>query len=720
MKPKKPKKGSRRPFRLGTSTNDKTEVQSLQTSKISEESHEIELSEEKPEEMHKFQSPNSRSLSSAIGARFSKFELGEPTSSAMKSHEVNNTRTASVQSGLASHLDIRDSNLSATYASKRNSSKKGRNMSYSQVPSASFSSQPPPGVMEIRPDLFKSVLKGSHDISLINAPRFELPKFRPLTDLSIMNSLSAIKNHFFNPTFQVFRYNNYLDILSDHHLSDSINFATVRNHSLLKFISRHKASKKERELHHGIKPKNDIRYYEGILSYELLKCRSFLRRLIRMQSCEELLRSTIISSEELLQANFINYVRFLVGLPTVLPVPPEHLDEILATHYKFKSFFSEMSDALYTLKKDGYGDEVSTAASDLDLLLQAITKVSYEYILLEKYHIHILVKLNNNYLIENRITKHLFTLFDLNMKLENMESLKVLNYNTFFSAQYSWYLAITIPFVRVFEANVFNEHRGLVNDREAYYNHYNETSARKETFKELDHELFRSYFKHLDFKDYNSYNSLSRKDLVLIHKTIENKSDKYRGLGLDDPSSSFSHKPMNFEYYSKSLSTIASETFHVIQTRDITIQLTPLNYKVILSEFHRILKKGGILEMPLFKSGDQAFQHREKSKRSEFQDLSKIMDVEVASHFDLIPRFIETLFGELSTLFGPKNVKFSPALLSSQTEVNSFLFKHIGQSLYEIIGDIDGFCSRFADDGTPNPEDEEALHYYFYIRAEKT
>lgn len=735
MKPVKKKKSGRRSSSKSSLKSDKTDAQSVRSSTAPEslrsfpesphEEDEHEGSDLQSERL-KQHTPGTGSGASSISARHSNFESVEvstPPSPTVRSTEADYFRQGSVYSGSiaagASGRRNSTSSIAASFVShQRNMTSQGRKMSYSQVPSAS-TFQPPPGTIEIRPDLFKSNYGTSSDTSLTtHATKFELPKYHPLTDLSILNSQDSIEGYFINPSFQVFRFNNYLDLLSDHHLSDPINFATIRDHSLMKFMSRHKASRIERTSHKGIHLKNDIRYYEGILSYELVKCRSFLRTLIRLQSSEDSLRSTIISCEELLQGNFINYIRFLIDLPNVLPIAPEQLDEILAQHYKFKLFFAEMSNALYTFKKDEYGGDVSSSASDVELLIHSIMKVSYEFILLEKYHIHILVKLNHNSLIENRITKHLFNLYGLNMRLNNVESLKVLNYNTIFSAQYSWYLAITIPFVRVFESNVFNENRTLVNDRKAYEEHFKDSDLKKDTFRDLDIELYHTYFKHLNLSDYEAYSRLSRKDLVLLHKSIEYKSDKHRGGGVHDPSAAYSHKPRNFEYYSKSLATIASETFHVIQARDLTLQLTPSNHKVVLSEFFRILKKGGILEMPLFKSGDELLQTAPNATRHNFPNALKFMNLNVAAQFNMIPHFLETLFTELQLLFGAKNVKFGSVLLTSKNEVNSYLFKHIGLTIYEVFGEVDKFCARYGnEDGSTHVE--EPFHYYFYIRAEK-
>lgn len=653
--------------------------------------------------------PNSEHLRGSVDSRTedsSHHQLAPTSISSMKLHDQER-RMSSVTGPGDLLTNNRTNSITSSNASK--TSGLGRKMSYSQVPTASLSSQVPPGAVDIRPELF-----GSNAISESpsHKPQFHIPKFRPLTDLSVLNHEQLLRKNFFNPIYMATRYKTFLNILSEHHLSDPMNFAAVRDHSLLKFMNRHLMSKIEREKGGGAKTNGDIRYYEGLISYELLQCRSFLRELINLQSKEDRHRSSTITCEELLQVNFINYVRYLLNLPNVLPVAPEKLDEILARHYHFRSFFGEMSMALYSLKKEGYSDDMATPTSDVDILVETITKVSYEFILLEKYVIHILVKLNHNSIVEHRIASHLFSLFDLNMKLEKKESLKILNFNTYFSSQYSWYMAITTPFVRVFEANIHGEDPEITSDYDAYQRHLSATANRK-NFKETDAQLYEDYFRHLKFKDYELFCQLSRGDLVDLQRSLN--AEKFAGQTMDD--NNFQFKPPNFEYFTESLTSLESETFHVIQSRDISLQLSRNDFRVIVSEFHRLLKKGGVLELPLVESGDDLIHNLPDSRISLFPNLPRFMDLEVAQAFDLVPSFLVSLLSELSRLFGAKNVKFSSVLLSAKNDMNNFLIRHTAFSVYEIYGDADGFCSRFASEENSNKR--EILHYYFYIRAEK-
>lgn len=580
-------------------------------------------------------------------------------------------------------------------------------MSYSQVPTASISSQLPPGAISVRPELFDL-----NDGLLENSSSFEIPQFEPITNLSVMNNAQLLKQSFFNPGFLLTRYQGFLQILAEHHLGDPVNFAAVREQSLAKFTNRHLLSKLEREKTRSIRLNGDLGYYEGLISFELLKCRNFLRRLISTHT-SRLATGSCIPCEELLQLNFINYIRYLLRLPDVLPVSPEGLDEILAQHYLFRSFFFDMSSALYSLRKEGYSEDIALPVSEFDILVESISKVSHEYIILEKYAIQILAKLNKDSIVDKRISDHLFSLFDLNMKLEKTESLKILNFNSYFSSQYSWYLAITMPFVRVFETNV---------NGESFSGHMKAEGTtscefEKRSFKDSDRVLYHQYFSRLDLKDCELYWQKSRQELVELQKLESLAMDANSVLGESDTSILSQFKPPNFEYLSSSLRELESESIHVIHSRDLGLQLTPLNYRYVLGEFYRILKKGGILELPLLKSGHCNTDNQGKSFQADYPDLLELVNLETTSPSNRIRTFLQTLFAELARLFAPKNVTFTPVLLNKASSMSRFLIEHTNFSLHEIIGDLDGYCSRLAD--SKQSEDELHQHYLIYIRAEK-
>lgn len=540
----------------------------------------------------------------------------------------------------------------------------------------------------------------------------KIPQFKPLTDLEGLNTLDSLRQNFFTPSFQIFRYNNYLDILADHLRSDPINFASVRYHSISKFTRRHYLTSVEKaNFESFLHRSDDIRSYEALLAYELLVTRSFIRELIRLDT-ESSPKQTTVSCEELVQDNFTNYIRFILNLPTLeaLGVDQNELTEVEKTHYRIKHVFTLIQKGLHNLKKEDSGDELTNVSNSVKLLLQSITKVSYEFILLEKYHIHILCKLNNNFILESRVVKKLFNSYYINVALKNFESIKVLFYNNHFSAQYAWYMAVTIPFIRVFESNINSEDKKLINDSDAYQEHLSKQP--KVSFKQLDAELFSNYFNYLNFKNnFDYYKGLSSKTLVEMHRLIDKLQTKSQATH-----ESLSHKPMNFQYYTKSLSTIESETFHVIQSRDLIFQLSPSNYKVVLAEFYRILKKGGILELPVVRVGvDNLKELSQIANKKSFPDRAKFFDIDLLTKFDIIPKFLETLFSELNHLFGPNNIKYSLVLLNTSNEVYHYLIKHAGLSLYEIFDSIDAFCEKSQDELV----EDVGLHYYFHIRAEK-
>lgn len=565
---------------------------------------------------------------------------------------------------------------------------------------------------------------------------YKIPQFKPLIDLEGLNSPEKLQKNLLSPAFQIFRFNNFLDILSEHQTNDPTNFAKIRHHSLMKFIQRHVRTKYLKEQNYDFNQTEDIRSYEALLAYELLACRSFLRRLIHLES-KASSKNSIVNCEELVQVNFVNYIRYILNLPNLedLATKPDDLDDITKNHYRIKEIFNTIQAGLYHLKREDSGDEMTNSSTIVHLLLQSITKVSYEYILLEKYHIHIITKLKNNSLLESRITKKLFNLFHLHLTLKKYESIKVLNYNIHFSAQFLWFLSITIPFIRVFESNIYAEDEKLINNYDAYYNHQQNLPQLEITsFKESDAELFETFYKHLNFKnDYNYYRGLKSKHLVNLHRQIDDKSPRYAHTKIAEPLTTYSHKPINFEYYSKSLSTIELETFYAIHSADPVLQFTPLNYKIVLREFHRILKVGGVLELPIYKLALNDIRDISKLQNEAAKDFasqntdedktinpSDYLDVDLLIKFNLIPKFTRTLLKELNVVFGTKNLKYTVLLLNSATEVNRYLVRHVALTMNEIFGQTDKFAEKYGLDDTKLEAISDGVHYYYYIKAEKT
>lgn len=531
-----------------------------------------------------------------------------------------------------------------------------------------------------------------------------IPDFMPILDLSVLNNSDEIKKQFFNPESLRQRYQTFLSILSEHHINDPINFASVREQSLRSFVKRLKQSQNHNLSGSGSADKGDMNFHEDSLTYELIKIRYFLRKQIKDESIRQKRDPDLSMMEELLHSNFFNYVRYLVNLPDIPSHSAVTLSEIQRKHYEYRSFFHDMSAIIYAKKKEGFEDEVSTFTSRMQLLVQAILKASYEFILLEKYMIQILVKLNNDFLIESRITRNIFDLYNSKLKTGDKESVKALVLNSLYSVNYSWYLAITIPFVRFFETSIFYENfSSLLNDT------HSTKSSRKspsEQFKSLDEALFENYFGLLNLTDFNVFASMSRKKLV---KLQENYSSSSSNTGAKNDIKSW--RPTNFEYYTKSLSSIDSDSFHVIHIRDFQVQFNSTNYRGILAELGRILRSGGYLEIPLIVSGKESlkitwdvFRDSIFASYNEGEEDSK----QTAS------ATLRDLFLELSRIFGDKSVKFTTVLLTEKNEMNRFLLNNTLFKAFEVHGHFDK-CENLLSEKT-NAE-RDSMNYYIYIQV---
>ncbi|KAK6461018.1 hypothetical protein DFJ63DRAFT_320425 [Scheffersomyces coipomensis] len=547
----------------------------------------------------------------------------------------------------------------------------------------------------------------------------EIPPYKPLINLSQLNSIDAMKPILFTPAFQIFRYNNFLEIVSDHHSHDAVNFASIRNHSILKFLNRHRNSKDLMKKYETVQH-YDIRFYESILAYELIGARKFIRELILDDS--ELINHPIQNHEELIQVNFSNYVRYLLNLPPLYN--RNHLSETEQTHYRYKDLFIKIADALFVLKREEAGDisnnEQDSITTKFALLLQSITKVSYEFILLEKYHINIISKLNNNFIIESRTVNKLFEKFKFNNLNNNQESVKVLVYNTYFSSQYSWYLSLTLPFVRVYESNCYVENSKIIGDAELYKEL--EPKTIKKNFEASDEELYTHYFQKLGFETFNDFKNFTPKRLIRLLKSIDNSSPKYSKIKrheIPDPSAAYSHKPMNFEYFTDSLLSIPNESFELIQSRDLALQLTPTNYRNTIREFYRILKVDGILECPILQFGTESVKQF-SNQPTILKRRWNFLDLDVSDYLEVIPNFLEVLLSELYLVFGKGNVKFTVVVLSNKNDLNNFLLTRVGLQLFEMFGKVDEYCIKFKDhDDTPQSSVHDNLFYYIHIKCVK-
>lgn len=717
------KKKTRKPNERGedskTGSAESSTNASVRTSSIYEESLNDPVdAQEVSDNLAKIKKSDSvGSLSSNIAAKYSISAEGTGTDSPTKSGENNHTldhfesltphyldvnerrrNSNSTNSSFPKHKYRRNSSLSSSHTSSSASTKdKGR----SNAQSSSLNST---AASVADSDRSSKIFKPS--FSMAQSDQF--PEFNTLRTLSVMNSVTKMSQNLFTPSFQIFRYNNFLDILTAQHNNDPINFAGVRLNSISKFIIRHgrftEVSTEE------VLQRGDVREFEGLLAYNLIKLRTFLRKLIKIHSTKDTSRTEIFSCEELVQVNFTNYIRYILNLPQkVLTTPPDQLDEILAMHQEFKILFSQMIKALHNFKKEDTGDDLTNATNSIAFLLQIVTKVSYDFILLEKYHINILTKLSNNSLVDSRLAFRLFNAHVSTLKSNEIKVLpKVLVYNSYFSAQYSWYMAVTIPFLRVIEMNVFNENAQLIGDLENYRKE--EQKVAKSSFQELDQFLYKHYFNKLNFESYNQFRNTSDEQFVNIQRTMDDTSS----ISSDSSGSSSSHKPPNFSFYSESLSTIASGTFDVVQSRDLLFQLTNTNYRTILSEFHRVLKKGGMLEIPIILLGAGTIK---SDQVVGFPRFTNTTGLNLSLYYDMIPDFAEVLFSTVIQIFGEGNVKFSVVLLNGSNEITDFLADDIGLHIAEMLGKTDDFCRNFEE---RIEREEPETHFFFLVHAEKS
>ncbi|KAG7664036.1 uncharacterized protein J8A68_002414 [[Candida] subhashii] len=546
-----------------------------------------------------------------------------------------------------------------------------------------------------------------------------VPKFKPIIDLTVLNSMEEMEKCFFTPGYAIFRYNNFLALLSDNHTSDAVNFANVRNHSLLKFIVRQKNAGHLLKKKHGFEH-FDIRVYESLLAYELYTSREFMRKLIKEASDNH----QLYNHEELVQTNFVNYVRYLLNLPK--DVKMKDLTDDERRHYEYKDLFKRIAEGLYLMKREETNDIVTNEndwALKTKLLLETITKVCYEYILLEKYSIDIFTKFHDNKIFDLRILSKIFNNFHEHMKTQNRESCKLLFFNTFYSIQYGWYIALTVPFVRVFETNVYVEDKHLIENETRY--HQFAQSKQQIDFTASDSELYDTYFKKLLFSSFEEYNQMSLEKLIKILKLIDNQSPKYSRINrheIPDPSATYSHNPMNFEYFNSGLSSIQSNTFEMVSCPDLPLQVNSANYKTILNEFHRILKIDGVFETNCLQFGSKTIhQFLERNRSGSFPRNWDYDEFNLVNYYTVMPEFVQTVLMALCDIFGKDNVTYNILLLSSNLEVNNFLINFNGLKLFELVGKFSEYCNLFEDTGESVKSDNDtSIHFMVHIKAIKT
>lgn len=527
-----------------------------------------------------------------------------------------------------------------------------------------------------------------------------LPEFKPIIDLSLLNTTESMSTVVNSVPYHVFRFNYFLEIMSDYHYNDPTNFAQMRLHSLRKVIDRIQAHNYSMDdplfwKHH------EAGFYETALFKELASMRSLLRLIIRKESLN-VTGVPIVHSEETLQVNTTKYVRYLINLPILSEADIAKLDETELKHYHNKIFFVKMADALYRIEKGEESEslEMDTIVHKTDLLVKVITKVSYDYIILEKYHVQILAQLNCNSIVDYRVLQNLFRSYKQRLKDNNPELTKVLFYNTFYSAQYLWFLALTVPFARIFETNVYSE------------GNY-ESSPSQADFSASDEKLFETYFKKLFYTDFELFRDTSVGKLVKVHKMLDNLLPKYHHFKkheVADPLSMYSIKPLNFEYYSNPLSTIPLNLFDLIHFRDPILQLNGHNIRTILQEHHRILRPGGTLELPLAQIGNDSFkQSIDSSSIGKLTGWGRLENA-LNGQYGILPNFCEKLLRVLKEIFG--TVKYSIVVLDLKNEVNDFWLRHMKFVVYEMTSH---FHAMWDSSESKNVQ----MYYYIHIVAEK-
>lgn len=727
---KRKKKASERKSssKSGSSPNSSTN-NSIRTASIHEVS--LEEKEQSPfnrndnKELDLKQSPSSGSLRPPHSVDGSSSQSSPSSQSPTQSNmELNRSANGDPLEPLTTYMEVRRNSTSTTSSFPRHKYRRNSSLSSAHTGSSiSIKDGPRPKLSTnlSGSPLNTSSIASSKDIetdksmgprlfkpSYSMTPTESFPEFHTIKDLTVLNSSQRMLTNIYSPSFQIFRYNNFLDIISSQHINDPVNFANIRYNSISKFLLRHSTFSNipTYEVFSG----NDIRDFEGALAYNLLEMRTFLRSLIRNHYSRDNIRNEIFSCEELVQINFTNYIRYLLNLPQkLLSTPTENLDEILVMHQKFKRMLVQVTKALNNFKREDTGDDIINTTNSTASLLQLITKVSYDYILLEKYHINILTKFSNNSLLDARLSARMFDIYKSSQVLpSNQRTIpKVLLYNSYFSSQYSWYFATTIPFVTVVEASVFNENPTHIENIEHYQR--NEKSTPKHSFDKLDIPTKR-YFEQLNFDSFTHYRSYTDSQLVDLVRTQDDASS----ITSDNSNTSSLHKPRNFNFYSDSLSTIETEHFDIIQCRDVLFQLTNSNHRTILSEFHRVLKVGGTLDIPVILLGADTI--KPNSLVTNFPRFTNTRGLDLSQYYDIIPNFAEVLLTLLIELFGEGNVKFSTVLLNSSTEITKFLAQDIGLHIAEIIGKTNDFCKNFEANLGKESTD---IHFFFHIQAQK-
>lgn len=147
------------------------------------------------------------------------------------------------------------------------------------------------------------------------------------------------------------------------------------------------------------------------------------------------------------------------------------LNDIEKKIYKFKEVFSQTANAMYLLKKEQSPDSNSADIVQyrIKLLIEAITKVAYEYLLLEKYRLDITTKYHNNHLIDKRILKNYST--DMKqMSDQKSGQCQGVAFQFIQSDTICMVHVFEYAILRVIETHVYTEDRNLIENLDQYRN----------------------------------------------------------------------------------------------------------------------------------------------------------------------------------------------------------------------------------------------------------
>ncbi|CAH2350079.1 hypothetical protein CLIB1423_01S01948 [[Candida] railenensis] len=557
----------------------------------------------------------------------------------------------------------------------------------------------------------------------------KLRPFIPIIDLEVVNTPKSLLSKMSNPYFQAVRYREFLSTFRGTHVTDPNIFSNVRYNSVVRFIKRIHPIDSAAEPGSQAALQDNISRNESLLSNEAFQLRIYLRKMIRKYSATVPPHNIIISHEELVQVNFTNFLRYVLALPDISAVPSDQLTEEIRGHYYFKERFSKIQEDLYRLKKEELGEEGSSLMiNSTENFLQFIRRLSFEYFHLEKYFIQILCQIDGNHIIEPRtleklFNKHCKALRSTKIRLEDpiltperkFSSVKVLHYNTYYSSILSWHMAVSTPFANVYEMNCYSEDPTLICDIDKYYGHHEKFHKHyHSSFHDSEEKPYEQYFKKIDFQnDFSKFRSFTPEKLVALQEKVVGQV-RVDGLEIDD---NFNHKPKNFQFYSKSLSTIPDETFDLIQCRDTLLQFTEKNYKVILREFFRILVKGGRLEFPLVQLGADTLDRFINTDGNRNLKNVHLQPLENETLFDVMPNLTAETLRELNNIFGEGNVRYGFMLLNTGSDVIMYMLRFTQLKLFEMHGRLDEFKVETQADGSER--EDGGLHYYLLLVAEK-